>query len=1150
MADCSKCGQGNPQGFRFCGACGTPITAARGSSDEERKVVTVLFCDLVGFTARSDQADPEDVGAMLRPYHVRLRREIERFGGTLDKFIGDAVMAVFGAPTTHEDDPERAIRCAVRMLEAIAELNELQPALALSVRIGITTGEVLAALQPGGKTEGVVGDIVNTASRLQGVAPVNGILVGEATWRATRTQFEYEDLQPVRVKGKAQPVPVWRLVGARSRLGVDVDQRPVTPFVGRHAELNLLKRCYAHTLGERSVQLVTLLGEPGAGKSRLVHEFAQFVDDRQELVSWRQGRCLPYGEGITFWALGEIVKAQAGILESDPPAQVLAKLEGSLQTLVDRASERDWLQMRLGALLGLATAEDPRVDQAELFAAWRRFIAAMAAKGPLVLVIEDLQWGDTALLQFLDYLVDTSTGVALLVIATARPELLDRHPGWSEGWANATSAALSPLADAETATLIAALLGQPVLPTEVQALLLERAGGNPLYAEEFARLLTDRGLLVRDGRGIRLAPDSEIPLPETVQALVAARLDTLPPDRKALIQDAAVVGKVFWPGALAALGSGDEQALQAELHELERMEFIRAAKASSVEDQAEYAFWHAVIRDVAYTQIPRARRTQRHQSAAEWLERLAGERVSDRAEIIAHHYSQAVTLAQATGEQEIRLAELKERARRFLILAGNRALALDVARARAYYQQALALCPTEHPHRPQIVAGMARAAFQAGQVEEAAEGYQEAIAGFAGLGNFRGQGQSLNRLCTVLWHQGETRRSRAVLLQAIELLERERPSPELCFSYAQMAADRVLSGYSQEALPWADKALALAERLGGLPEVKVQALDYRGMARCDLGDFGGLDDLRQALQLAHEIEAGNDAALLYNSLGGALWLTDGPATALETCRAGIDFAERRGLAQATMSLRGTSLPMLTDLGRWDEVLLLADEVIVSDRAHGGRYESMAAETHKAFVWLWHGEVTAAQGLVAEFLSQARDIDDLQILVPALAAAAAVEWTKGAPRLALDLIEELDRVTHERGGGQWYLGLYIADLVRTCIAAQEVALAEKLIDHTPTQAARHQRARLTAQAVLTETRDDLEEAAQMYDQATEEWAQYGHILERGQALFGAGRCQLRLNRPQQARSRLDEACAIFDSLGARPLMAAADAWLIDARAQDF
>jgi class 3 adenylate cyclase/tetratricopeptide (TPR) repeat protein len=1149
MASCSRCGQDNPQGFRFCGACGTPLTAAPRSSDEERKVVTVLFCDLVGFTARSDQADPEDVGAMLRPYHVGLRQEIERFGGTLDKFIGDAVMAVFGAPTSHEDDPERAVRCAARMLEAIAELNATQPALALSVRIGITTGETLVVLQPGGETEGVVGDIVNTASRLQGVAPVNGILVGEGTWRATRALFEYEELAPVRVKGKSQPVPVWRLAGARSRFGVDVDQRPVTPFIGRDAELDLLKRHYARTLRERSVQLVTLLGEPGVGKSRLIHELGRFIDDRQELVTWRQGRCLPYGDGITFWALGEIVKAQAGILESDPAAHVAAKLDAALQTLVGRATDREWLRARLAPLVGLGNAAGPSADQAELFAAWRRVIEAMAASGPLILVVEDLHWADAALLQFLEYLIDSSAGIALLVIATARPELLDRHPGWNEEKPNASLVALSPLTDTDTTALIAALLGLPVLPTEVQALLLERAGGNPLYAEEFARLLTDRGLLVRHGRTVRLSPGQQIPFPETVQALIAARLDILPPERKALVQDAAVVGKVFWSGALAAIGGSDEQALQVELDELERKELIRAAKVSSVEGQTEYAFWHAVVRDVAYAQIPRAGRMRRHQTAAEWLEHLAGERFADRVEIIAHHYSQALALGRATGEQAGRLAELEECTRRFLVLAGNRAIVLNVAQAQVYYQQALALSPPDHAERPRIVAGTARAAFQSGQVEDAAAAYEEAIAGFARHGDIRGQGEALNRLCTVLWNQGETRRSRAVLLQAIELLEQERPSPELCSSYAQMAADRVLSGHSEEAPAWADKALALAEQLGGLPDVKVQALDYRGMARCDLGDLGGLDDLRQALQLAHQIGAGNDAAVLYVSLAEPLWVADGPATALETCQAGIDFAERRGLAETTMWIRSSSLGPLADLGRWDEALALADEVIARDRAHGGGYQSVSAATHQAQILLWRGEIAAAHPLVTQLLSRARDIDDLQVLVPALAAAASLEQASGNSPLGVHLIEELNRVTRARGGGQWYLGLYVAELARTCVAAHQYELAEQLIDHAPTRTARHQHARLTAQAVLTEALGDLHEAARLYEQVAERWTRYGHVLERGQGLLGAGRCLVRLKRPPAAPP-LQDARTSFAALGAGPLLAETDAWLLDTAAQNF
>src|SRR5215204_4701584 len=359
MPRCAVCGQDNPGGFRFCGACGALLAGPARAPAEERRLVTVLFCDLVGFTARSDQADPEDVGALLRPYHARFRAEIERLGGTLDKFIGDGVMAVFGAPVAHEDDPERAVRCALGMLAAVQELD-------LAVRVGITTGEALVRLGPDQQSEGVVGDVVNTASRLEGVAPAGGVVVGEATFRATRRLFHYQELEPVQVKGKADPVPVWRLEGARSRTGVEAVRRAGTPFVGRQAELDLLKGLFEQTLTDRTVRLVTVVGEPGVGKSRFVSELAASVDERPELVIWRQGRCLPYGDGITFWALGEIIKAQAGILETDPPAPATAKLQAAVAVLVPDPSEGEWLRARLAPLLGIAGPDAVKAERAEL----------------------------------------------------------------------------------------------------------------------------------------------------------------------------------------------------------------------------------------------------------------------------------------------------------------------------------------------------------------------------------------------------------------------------------------------------------------------------------------------------------------------------------------------------------------------------------------------------------------------------------------------------------------------------------------------------------------------------------------------------------------------------------------------------------------
>ncbi|HJW59926.1 MAG TPA: AAA family ATPase, partial [Actinomycetota bacterium] len=973
----------------------------------------------------------------------RLRAEIERLGGTLDKFVGDGVMAVFGAPVAHEDDPERAVRCALGMLAAIAQLNQARPALDLAIRVGITTGEALVRPDAAQQTEGVVGDVVNTASRLQGVAPAGGVVVGEATFRATSRLFDYQELGAVPVKGKADPVPVWRLLGARSRTGIEAIRRAGTPFVGRNAELDLLEELFERTQADRTVRLVTVVGEPGVGKSRFVSELAASVDDRPELVTWRQGRCLPYGDGITFWALGEIVKAQAGILESDPSAEVTGKLRAALDTLLPDPPEREWLRARLAPLLGIAGPDAVKAERDELFAAWRRFVEAMASDHPLVLVVEDLHWADPAMLEFLQHLVERSADLPLLIVATARPELLERHPGWGDGTPAATRIPLGALTDLEVARLVAALVGRAMLPVGVQALLLERAGGNPLYAEEFARLLADQGLVA--GGEVATVPD--IPVPETVHGLIAARLDALAPEVRALVQDAAVVGRVFWPGAVAAMdgaGGGDGgAAVQAALAELERKQLVQRTRTSSVQHQDEYVFWHALVRDVAYAQIPRAGRARRHQAVAEWVEAVAGERVGDLAEVVAHHYGQALTYARAANEPQARIDKLVEPTRRFLVLAGDRTINLDLDRARAYYRQAVELGQPRDPERPHLLVRTGRVAFQSGDYPEAVAVYEEAIADLRASGDLQGLGATLGRLATVLWNQGDTRRANAVLTEAIELLEREPPGPELVSAYVRMAGDRVVSGHASEALDWADKALALADELGGLPRIRPRALDVRGMARCDLGDFGGMDDLRAGLALGLELGSGYDTAVLYNNLAEPVWLVEGPRAAMAVCEDGVDFAERRGLSEAAMWLRASTLGPLLDLGRWEEAVALADEAIAWDLAHGGDYLAIGCRRYVTVILAWQGDLIAARDLSAKVLPRARDIDDLQQLVPALVNAALVEHASGDRAAALSLVEEAARATAERAGGRRFLGQYLADMVRIA-AGPAPTLARDLV----------------------------------------------------------------------------------------------------------
>ena len=446
-------------------------------------MVTVLFADLVGFTARAETLDPEDVEAILRPYHERLRTELESHGGSVEKFIGDAVMGLFGAPVSHEDDPERAVRAALAIRAAALEQG-------FEVRIGVNTGEALVSLDadPRAGEAMAAGDVVNTAARLQAAAPTNGILVGAATRRATRDVIDYRGPEHVEAKGKSEPVPAWTAIEARSPFGVDVRQHGAAPLVGRGRELELLTAAFERAVDERSPELVTVVGVPGIGKSRLAWELFQTLDRRPELVRWRQGRSLSYGGG-PFWAVAEMVKSHAGILEDDGADATAAKLADAATVVPE--GEREWVASHLRTLVGLGT-EQAR-DRAEAFTAWRRFFEGIAEGEPLVLVFEDLHWADDALLDFVDHLVDWAAGAPILVVCSARPELLERRPGWGGGKLNALVLALSPLAETETATLIATALGQSVLPAETQSALLERAGGNPLYAEQFARLYSESG---------------------------------------------------------------------------------------------------------------------------------------------------------------------------------------------------------------------------------------------------------------------------------------------------------------------------------------------------------------------------------------------------------------------------------------------------------------------------------------------------------------------------------------------------------------------------------------------------------------------------------------------------------------------------------
>jgi class 3 adenylate cyclase/tetratricopeptide (TPR) repeat protein len=1099
MVACPNCGEENPERARFCWSCGAALAEPPAPAGEERKIVSVLFIDLVGFTGRSDRADPEDVRATIRPYHTRLRQEIERFGGTVEKFVGDAVMAVFGAPVAHEDDAERAVRAALRTLEAVEELG-------LEVRAAVNTGEAVVALGARPEEgEGIVtGDVVNTASRLQGVAPVGGVVVGEATYRATRDLFDYEPLEAVAVKGKSDALPIWRALAPKMRLGVDIEQAQ-TPFIGRGDELTTLETAFSRTLRDSSIQLVTLTGEPGVGKTRLLSEFRTWVDDRPELVYWRQGRCLPYGEGITYWALGEMVKAHAGILESDRPKEAVAKLDQALRD--KEATEHDWLRARLSPLVGVAESS---VEREESFAAWRAFLERVAEQRPLILVFEDLHWADEALLAFVEHLVDWSTGVPILVLCAARPELYERHSGWGGGKRNSTTISLSPLTGDETARLLAALLERAVLPAETQTALLERCGGNPLYAEEFARMLRDRGLLA--------GGDDEIPVPDSVQAVIAARLDTLRPERKALLHDAAVVGKVFWAGAVATMGGVDPAEVREGLHELARKELVRGARTSSVKDEAEYAFWHLLVRDVAYGQLPRVARARKHRAAAEWIEGMAGERVADHGELLAYHYEQALELARAAGEDDEARA-LEEPTRRFLVMAGERSRWLDVARAAAYYRRAADL--SQGTERAEIL-------LELGDLKEdlaaSKRDLEEALGLFRAGGEKLREARALIDLGHMTWFRGDTLRAVELIENGIELAASYPPGPELVLGHVRLAGQLMLASRPRECLEASQRAIELAEQIGH-DEYRLRGLGWRGVARGELGDIGALDDLREALEESKR--AGRAEIAFFNNLADFTWELESPVRAVAIHEEAEEYCGRRGMRGRMMWSHAEKTWMLYDLGRWDDLIAAADEVAAYEQAEGRTQVGLLAGPMRGLVLIWR-DAGDATPIVDEILPRARKALDPQVLVPALALRALATGD-------VESVVELEEFTRDRA--DWIRARFLVELGRLLVSTGHADLLRALVEPIEVSIGRTAICVVSARGLLAEDERRFEEALSLHEEAAQRWGEYGFVLGRGMARLGAGRCLIALER--DGADRIQTAREIFDSLGAVPLIAEAD-----------
>jgi class 3 adenylate cyclase/tetratricopeptide (TPR) repeat protein len=925
---CAACGSANGATEKFCGRCGARLDADSGIPPTgagaslapaevpsslgatvvaELRLVSVVFADLVGFTHLSESRDPEEVRDLLSRYFEISRALIERYGGTVEKFIGDAVMAVWGAPAATEDDAERAVRAALDLVAAVAVLGAEVGAPNLRARAGVLTGE--AAVTLGATGQGMVaGDLVNTASRIQAAAEPGCVLAGEATVRASSQAIAFAALDPLTLKGKEDQVPVWQALRVvAQRRGVGRSERVEPPFVGREGELRLLKDLLQATAREQRVRLVSVTGIAGIGKSRLAWEFLKYVDGLAETVFWHRGRSPAYGEGITFWALADMVRMRAGITEAEDPVQARTKLAASVAEFVSEPEERRWVEQGLAHLLGLAEA--PVGDREELFSAWRTFFERIAERGATVLVFEDLQWADAGLIDFIESIVEWSRTRAILVLTLSRPELLERRASWGAGQRHFTALHLEPL---DAKAMVELLRGFVVgLPDTVVEHVLQRAEGVPLYAVETIRMLVDREQLVeRDGVLEVAGTLGTLEIPDTLHALIASRLDGVPPEERVLLQNAAVLGQTFAPPALAAVTGRDETGLAAPLRNLVRKELLVLNSDPRSPERGQYGFVQGLIREVAYGTLAKPERRAKHLAAARYFEALGDDELVG---VVATHYAEAYRTTPDGPEREA----LGGQARDWLARAGRRALALgSPEQARAHVEQALAL--TEDPAEKGALLDLAgEAATRASALEAAVAHLEAAIVAYQGASDAAAAGASAARLATAL---GRLARFSIAIARAEQALAEvgetgsDRIRAELAAAIAQLQTS---SGEPESALDWSERALTLAERLDDM-ELLARAIGAKSGALFNLGRHREAIILaRGRLALADTAGSLVDRAEASTSMS-VFVLDDDPREALNLALEAADLARRAGHREfeTTNLLNAAEGAIL--LGRWGD----------------------------------------------------------------------------------------------------------------------------------------------------------------------------------------------------------------------------------------
>ena len=932
---CSSCGTTNTPTARFCGECGNPLvagatppaavpagatppmvsTAPAGQAPAavaERRLVTVLFADLVGFTTLSEGRDPEEVRELLSRYFEMARDTMERYGGIVEKFIGDAVMAVWGAPVAKEDDAERGVRAGLELVEAVRALGP-----SVQARAGVLTGE--AAVTLGADAQGMVaGDLVNTASRLQSVAPPGTVLVGEATQRAASSAIAFEPAGEQALKGKQAPMPAWRAIRVvAQRRGRGRDERLEAPFVGRDAELRLLKDLFHATSRERRVRLVSITGVAGVGKSRLAWEFLKYVDGVVEKVWWHEGRSPAYGEGISFWALGEMIRSRAQLLETDEDATTREKVAAMVAEHVPDESERKRIEPALLALLGVGEA--PPGGASELFGAWRTFLERLADEAPVAMLFEDLHWADTGMLDFIDHVLEWSRTVPILIITLARPELLDRRPGWGAGRRNFLALDLEPLNQEQMRELLGGLV--PGLPEATVRSIVNRAEGIPLYAIETIRMLVSDGRLRESETGIGFEPAGELgelAVPETLHALIAARLDALDPADRSLVQDAAVLGQSFTLAGLAAVSGLDQPTVEQRARPLVRAELLRQMVDPSSPERGQYGFVQALIREVAYSTLALRDRRSRHLAAARFFESLGEEELAGA---LASHYLAAWKATSAGPEADA----LASQARVALRAAADRASALgSPGQAVVFLQDAIDVA-VDDAERAVLLERGAEAARTAAHFETGIGLIERAIELRDSMPDRAAQAHARYVRARTYFDARQRQvaldQARAALRDYADLGDDDPTILEL-YAVAAKSANTVGDyGFAREA---ADRAIVAAERLG-LAEITADLLASKGIGLFYIGRLWEARALLEGARLLAE-EFGFAEIALRASQNLALTIgLDDPRRAVELERAAIEIARRLGQRTSELTLLGNMSEDARRTSDWDWIVKELDE---------------------------------------------------------------------------------------------------------------------------------------------------------------------------------------------------------------------------------